>query len=182
MRTITASFFMSLDGVVDAPHEWNFPYMNDEAQAAMLAGIRGVDTIVLGRVTYQEWLPVWPAQGTSNPMAEFLNSTPKLIVSTSLDATDWPGSTLVTGDVVDALGDERRKPGDDIAIFGSGTLVSSLLVAGLVDELRLMVHPLVVGRGKRLFDSGAEARGLELAATETFSNGVLNLTYRPVRQ
>jgi dihydrofolate reductase len=179
MREITASFFMSLDGVVDAPHEWHFPYMDEEAQAAAQAGVSDADTILLGRATYEEWASFWPGQGTDNPMAAFLNTTPKLVVSTTLDALEWDGSTLITGEVSAALDDVKQQPGKDIAIFGSGTLVRSLLLDGLIDELRLMIHPIVVGSGKHLFEGGGQPQGLELVDSQIFGTGVLSLTYRP---
>lgn len=181
MRKITASFFMSLDGVVDAPHEWHFPYMDQEAQAASGAALATTDTILLGRATYEEWLPFWPTQGTSNPMAAFFNTTPKLVVSTTLHTLDWEGSTLVDGDVSATLRQVKEQPGQEIAIFGSGTLVRSLLLDGLIDELRLLVHPVVIGRGRHLFEDGDQPCGLELLESTTLSSGMLNLVYGPAR-
>lgn len=179
MRKITASFFMSLDGVVDSPQEWHFPYMDQEAQVATQAGTQAADTILLGRATYQEWAAFWPGQGMSSPFAEFVNTTPKLIVSRTLDTLEWAGSTQIADAVPATLRQEKQKQGEDIAVFGSGTLVSALLLEGLVDELRLMVHPIVVGSGKRLFEAGGQARPLELVETKTFKTGVLSLTYAP---
>ncbi|HMJ02018.1 MAG TPA: dihydrofolate reductase family protein [Conexibacter sp.] len=179
MRKVTASFFMSLDGVVDAPHEWHFPYMDQEAQADSQAGVAGVDTILLGRVTYEEWAGFWPAQGSSNPMAEFFNTTPKLVASTTRDSLEWPGSTLIAGDVPAAVEDVKQQPGEEIAIYGSGALVRSLLRADLIDELRLMIHPIVVGRGKHLFEDGGEPKGLELVDSKIYATGLLSMTYRP---
>lgn len=179
MRKVTASFFMSLDGVVDAPHEWHFPYMDEEAQAALGADVADAETILLGRATYEEWVGFWPSQGSTNPMAAFFNSTPKLVASTTLDELEWDGSTLISAEVAAAVGDAKQQPGEDIAIFGSGTLVRTLLLEGLIDELRLMIHPIVVGRGKRLFEDGGEPRGLELIGSKTFATGVLDLRYEP---
>lgn len=178
MRRVTASFFMSLDGVVDAPHEWHFPYMDREAQADSLAGVAGVDTILLGRATYEEWEGFWPAQGSSNPMAEFFNTTPKLVASTTRDSLDWDGSTLIAGEVATAVEDLKRQPGEEIAIYGSGALVRSLLSADLIDELHLMIHPIVVGRGKHLFEDGGQPKGLELVDSKIYGTGMLGLTYR----
>lgn len=177
MRKVTASFFMSLDGVVDAPHEWHFPYMNEEAQAALGADVADAGTILLGRATYQEWVGFWPSQGSSSPMAAFFNSTPKLVASTTLEELEWDGATLISADLPEVVDEAKQQPGKDIAIFGSGTLVRSLLLEGLIDELRLMVHPIVVGRGKRLFENGGEPRGLELVGSKIFDTGVLDLRY-----
>lgn len=179
MRKVTASFFMSLDGVVDAPHEWHFPYMDHEAHADSQAGVAGVDTILLGRATYDEWEGFWPAQASSNPMAEFFNTTPKLVASTTRDSLEWDGSTLIAGDVPAALQYLKQQPGEEIAIYGSGALVRSLLPADLIDELRLMIHPIVVGRGKHLFEDGGQPKGLELVDSKIYDTGVLGLTYRP---
>jgi len=179
VRTMSASFFMSLDGVVESPQDWHFPTFSADAQAATMAAIGAVDTIVLGRVTYQEWLPAWPPQGTSNPMAAFFNTTPKLVVSTTLDALEWEGASLISRDVIDTLRAEKEKPGGEIAVYGSGDLVTTLLLAGLIDEVRLQVHPVAVGRGKRFFDGGGQPRNLELIETTTFSGGAVSLSYRP---
>jgi dihydrofolate reductase len=177
LRTLTASFFMSLDGVVDAPHEWHFPYMDDEANAASSAVVDEADTILLGRTTYEEWVRFWPAQGTSSPMAAFFNTTPKLVASTTLEELEWDGAALISDDVAGAVRVAKDGPGKDIAIFGSGTLVSALLLEGLVDELRTMVHPIVVGRGKRLFEGGGDKLGLRLVGRREFPSGVVSLTY-----
>ena len=112
-------------------------------------------------------------------MANFINGTPKFVASTTLGSVDWEDTSVLTGDVADAVADLKSQPGKNIAINGSGTLVRSLLGARLVDELQLLVHPIVVGRGKHLFEEGEEDIGLELAGSETFNTGVLNLTYKP---
>jgi dihydrofolate reductase len=178
MRKLTSSFFMSLDGVVDAPHDWHFPYMDDQMAIAVGRGIADSDTMLLGRATYEEWAGFWPNQPDENPMAEYFNTTPKLVVSTTLDKVDWQNSTLIAGDVEAAVSHAKQQPGKDISITGSGTLVRSLLLADLIDELRLMIHPIVVGRGKRLFENGDRPKALELANSETYASGVLSLTYR----
>jgi dihydrofolate reductase len=177
MRKLAASFFMSLDGVVDSPQDWHFPYMNDEIGAVIGAGM-SADTIVLGRRTYEEWAAFWPQQPSDDGMAGFINGTPKLVASRTLQQVEWDTAELIRGDVAEALADLKQGPGGEIAINGSGTLVSSLLEAGLVDELRLLVHPVLVGRGKHLFENGAGPKGLELAESHALGNGVLNLTFR----
>lgn len=178
MRTLSASYFMSLDGVIENPQDWHFPTFTPDVAEAALADTGSVGTILLGRVTYQEWLPVWPAQGTSNPMATFLNQTPKYVASRTLGELDWDSTTLIKGDVVDALTAEKAKEGGEIAAFGSGDLVTTLIGAGLVDELRLLVHPVLVGSGRRLFDGGPTPRDAELTESTVFPSGVLRLNYR----
>lgn len=177
MRKLTASFFMSLDGVVDAPQDWHFPYMDDEMMEAVGATMAASDSILLGRATFEEWASYWPGQAGSGGMADFINDTPKFVVSQTLKSVDWANSTVIGEDVLETVARLKENTGGEISVTGSGTLVRSLLIAGLVDELRLMVHPVVVGRGKHLFEHGAEPTGLVLASSKHLASGVLNLTY-----
>ncbi len=178
-RKIVAGLFISLDGVVEAPHEWHFPYFNDEMGEAVDSQIAAADTMLLGRVTYQEFAAYWPHQGSEVELADHMNTTPKLVVSTTLDRVEWQNSTLIKGNVAEELTRRKQQPGKDISITGSATLVRSLLRDGLLDELRLLVHPIVVGLGKRLFEQGSDQTALKLVESKTFSTGVLYLTYKP---
>lgn len=181
MRKVVANLFISLDGVVESPETWHFPYFNEEMGAAMGATMTSSDAFLLGRRTYEQWAAFWPTQDPGeNPMAHAINGMPKFVASTTLDAVEWQNSTLLEGDVRDAVTRLKSRAGGDIAITGSATLVRSLLADGLLDELRLMIHPVVVGSGARLFDDGDQVP-LELVESETFSTGVLNLAYRPAR-
>lgn len=181
MRKLTASFFVSLDGVVEAPQEWHFPYMNDEMGSVIGAAIQSSVAFLLGRRTYDEWAAYWPHQtGEDNPMAAAINGAPKFVVSRSLQEVTWENSTLVGRDLAAEVTKLKAGPGKDISISGSATLVRSLLSEGLLDELRLMVHPVVVGTGARLFDDANGHTALELVDSATFSTGVLDLTYRPL--
>jgi dihydrofolate reductase len=179
MRKIVAGLFISLDGVIEAPDQWHFPYFNDEMGEAVGSQMAASDTMLLGRVTYQEFAGYWPHQTSDVEGADFMNNTPKLVVSTTLDTVEWQNSTLIKGNVVEELTRLKQQPGKDIAITGSATLVRSLLRDGLLDELRLLVHPIVVGRGKRLFEDGGDQQPLQLVDAQTFSTGVLYLTYQP---
>ena len=178
MRKITTGLHMSLDGVVEAPDTWVFPngYANDEMQQAIGTAMAASDTMLLGRVTYQSFAGHWPSQ--SGDIADFMNNTPKLVVSTTLDKAEWQNSTLISGDVVGELNRRKQQPGKDINVVGSITLVRSLLREGLLDELKLLLCPIVVGKGKRLFE-GEEPIPLKLADAQTFSTGVQWLTYTP---
>ena len=181
MRKLVSSFFVSLDGVVESPQDWHFPYADDEVSAVVGEAIAASDTFLLGRRTYEEWAAFWPGQDPAqNPMAAVMNGTPKVVVSTTLDDVGWENTTLVEGDLVEAVTALKAKPGKNIGMSGSATLVRSLLGHGLVDELRLLLHPLVVARGARLFENGTPPVSLELAASRTFATGVVDLTYRPV--
>ncbi len=178
MRTITASYFISLDGVVDAPHEWHFPYANDEVMAVVGAALDGVDALRLGRHTFEEWKAFWPGQ-TGFPLADFINGTHKYVATTTLSDLEWGPATVLARDVVGAVTELKAQPGGKIAINGSGTLTRDLLRAGLVDELHLMVHPLVVGSGKHLFQDGATAVGLGLLDQQNLANGVTYQVFAP---
>ena len=182
MRKIVAGLFISLDGVVEAPHEWHFPYFNDEMGEAVDSQITAADTMLLGRVTYQEFASYWPHQGSEVVLADYMNTTPKLVVSTTLDRVEWQNSTLIKGNVAEELTKLKQQPGKNISITGSGTLVRSLLRDGVLDELRLLVHPIVVGRGKRLFPDMSERVELKLVDSQTFSTGVLYLTYQQAQR
>jgi len=177
LRKLTASFFMSLDGVVDAPQDWHFPYMDAQMMSAVGASMASADTILLGRTTFEEWAAYWPHQAGDGGMGDYINNTPKYVASRTLESADWQNSTVIRGDVAGAVRRLKDDVGEDISVTGSGTLVRSLLAGELVDELRLLVHPVVVGRGKHLFEGASEPTGLELRSSESFDNGVLNLTY-----
>ena len=180
MRKIVAGLFMSLDGVVEAPDQWHFPYFNDEMGEAVGSQMAASDTMLLGRVTYQEFASYWPNQSSADvPMADQMNSTPKVVVSTTLKSVEWQNSTLISGNVAEELTKLKQRPGKNIGITGSGTLVRSLLRDGLLDELVLLVHPIVVGRGKRLFAEVGTQKGLKLVEAKTFTTGVLSLVYQP---
>ena len=183
MRKITAAFFMSLDGVVESPDKWHFPYFDDEMGAAIGSSMSQADALLMGRVNYQEWASYWPNQtGDETPFADYMNNTPKFVVSTTLDTVEWRNSTLIKGNFRDEIINLKEQPGGDITISGSATLVRSLLHEGLLDELRVMVHPVVVGSGKRLFDDWSDQKALALVNSQTFSTGVVDLSYQPADQ
>jgi len=181
MRKIVSGLFMSLDGVFEAPDQWHFPYWSDEMGQAVQTQMDASDTMLLGRKTYQEFAGFWPtASSDEMPIADYMNNTPKLVVSNTLDTLDWQNSTLVSGNVMEQLAEVKQQPGKDISVVGSGTLVRSLLRDNLLDELQLLVHPIAVGSGrKRLFDDWSEPKGLKLIDSRTLSMGVILLTYGP---
>jgi dihydrofolate reductase len=174
MRKIISGLFISLDGVVEAPDQWHFPYFDDDMGGAVQSMMDGSDAMLLGRKSYEEFASYWPT--STDDFADYMNGTPKYVVSNTLTSADWQNSTLVSGDVVKELSRIKEEPGGNLSITGSGTLVASLLREGLLDELHLLVHPIVVGSGKRLFADGAQVP-LKLTDSQTFGSGVLNLTY-----
>jgi dihydrofolate reductase len=182
LRKIIAGLFISLDGVVEAPETWHFPYFNDEMGAAVTAQAEASDTMLLGRQTYEEFASYWPKQSSEVPFADVMNETPKLVASTTLESVEWQNSTLIEGDVVEALKRIKERPGKAISITGSPTLVRSLLRAGILDELRLLVHPIVVGHGKRLFETEDQPIPLRLVEAKTFTTGVQAMTYAPATE
>ena len=182
MRRVVSGLFISLDGVVESPDQWQFDVFNDEMGEALMASIGAADALLLGRVTYQEWASYWPsASDEEEPFKSFLNTTPKYVVSRTLDTVGWQNATLIKGNLAEELATLKQQPGKNINIAGSGTLVQSLLRDDLLDELQLMVHPVVVGRGKRLFKDGSELKRLDLVDSKTTSTGVVILTYQPRR-
>ncbi|MEU9833965.1 dihydrofolate reductase family protein [Streptosporangium sp. NPDC048047] len=178
MRKIVAGFFLSLDGVMESPEKWHFPYFDEEMGQAVAAQAEGADAMLLGRATYQEFAGYWPT-ADDDPMAAQMNETPKYVVSSTLKTLEWQNSTLISGNVTEEIARLKQGPGRDISISGSATLVRSLLREGLLDELRLLVHPIVVGSGRRLFPEGGEQTPLKLVESQTFGTGVVHLVYHP---
>jgi len=180
MRKITAGMFIALDGVVEAPDQWHFPYFNDEMGAAVGGQLGAADTILLGRETYDSFAGAWPGReadgGEDAEFAKKLGDTRKIVVSRQDLEFTWRNSELLKGDFAEAVAALKNEPGGDIGISGSVSVVRQLLAAGLLDELHLLVHPIVVGKGMRLFDEG-EPIPLRLLSSQAFETGVLYLVY-----
>jgi dihydrofolate reductase len=181
MRKVTAGLFVSLDGVTESPEKWQLPYFNDEMGEAVGTAMAAADAMLLGRVTYEEFASYWPGVSSEDqPFAEYMNNTPKYVVSRTLEEPlEWNNSTLIKGNVAEEISRLKRQPGKNIGITGSVTLVQSLLQEDLLDELALMIHPVIVRSGKRLFKEGGDPKGLKLVDSKTFSTGVVYLTYQP---
>ncbi len=180
MRKVVAGLLISLDGVVSSPNQWGWAnFMNHEMTEGIAAGIAQSDAVLLGRRTYLDFANIWPSQSSDVPMADFLNHSPKYVVSSTLENLDWQPATLIKGDLARELNQLKKHPGKDILIPGSPVLVRSLLVAGLLDELSLNICPIIVGDGQRLFDEVTSQVRLNLAASKVFSTGVLSVTYQP---
>lgn len=152
MRKLIVAEFISLDGVVEAPDRWHFPYVNQEMFEVMWAVNGEADTMLLGRVTYQSYAGAFANAPADDPVAAQMNRPAKVVVSKTLNELEWKNSTLLTGDVVEQVAKLKQRPGAAIVVTGSTTLARTLLRAGLVDELNLLVHPIVVGTGQRLFE------------------------------
>jgi dihydrofolate reductase len=184
MKKITAGLFISLDGVVEAPDQWHFPYFNEEMGAAVDATFGAADTMLFGRTTYDSFAGAWPEREEAGeedaPFAKKLGDVRKIVVSNQKLEFTWRNSEQLQGDLIEAVAALKNEPGDaTIGMSGSVSVVRQLLAAGLVDELHLLVHPIAVRKGLRLFDEGESRIPLELISSETFETGVLNLVYAP---
>jgi len=181
MRKVNSALFITLDGFTQSPEKWQFDHFDDDMLAAMSTAIAAEDTMLLGRVTYQEWAPYWP---TSNhePYASHINNTRKYVVSSTLDTVEWGkwgNISLLKGDLAEEIAKLKQQPGKNIGVPGSPSLVRSLLQNDLLDELTLMIHPVVAGSGKRLFEQEGDLKRLKLVDTKTTKTGVSVLTYQP---
>jgi len=184
MRKIIANLFISLDGVVEEPGNWHFPYFNDEMGAAVDAVLGTADTMLLGRKTYEDHAGAWPqleaAGGEDAEFAKVLGDARKIVVSHQRQELTWRNSEHLKGDLVEGVTALKHEAGDGhIAMSGSISVVRQLLAAGLLDELRLLVHPIAVRKGMRLFDEGDSPIPLKLISSQAFSTGVLHLVYQP---
>jgi dihydrofolate reductase len=184
MRKITAGLFISLDGVVEDPQDWHFPYFNDEMGAAVSSQLAAADTLLLGRKTYDSFAGAWPereaAGGEDAGMAKALGDARKIVVSGQDLQFTWRNSEQLKGDVVETVTALKSEPGaTDIAMSGSVSVVRQLLAAGLLDELHLLVHPIAIRKGMRLFDDGESPIPLRLVSSQAFATGVLHLIYAP---
>jgi dihydrofolate reductase len=184
MRKIRAQLFISLDGVVDGLEEWHFPYFTDEMGAAVDSSIVTADTLLLGRKTYDSFAGAWPEREAAGEedadFAKRLGDARKIVASRQDLEFTWRNSELLRGDLPDAVAALKQEPGrTHIAVPGSISIVRQLLGAGLLDELYLLVHPIAVRTGTRLFDDADARIPLRLVSSEAFPNGVLNLLYEP---
>ncbi|MFI6211411.1 dihydrofolate reductase family protein [Nocardia brasiliensis] len=181
MRKITAGLFMSLDGVIDNPQDWHFPYFNDEMGVAVNAQLGAADTLLLGRNTYEGFAGAWPdreaAGGEDAAFAKVLGDARKVVVSHQDLEFTWRNSEVLQGGLIEGVTALKNEPGGDIGMSGSVSVVLQLLDAGLLDELHLLVHPIVVGKGARLFPDRESTLPLRLLSSQTFETGVLNLIY-----
>jgi dihydrofolate reductase len=169
---------------VESPEQWQFDHFDEGMGAALQRVLEETDTVVLGRNTYNEWKDYWPNATTDEGFASMINNAPKYVVSTTLDSVEW-GSfnniSLIKSDMAGAIKKLKQQPGKNIAVMGSPTLVRTMLQSELLDELVLMIHPVITGKGKRLFTDGSELQRLKLASATTTPTGVIIATYEPRR-
>ncbi|WP_407570599.1 dihydrofolate reductase family protein [Deinococcus altitudinis] len=176
-RKVVLTLFMSLDGVIEEPGDWGGPYRSDDGRAFKEAELFGADLLLLGRVTYEGFARYWPGAEGGGAFAARMNSLPKVVATTTLSKPEWNASFVA--DVAGEVERLKRQPGGDILIYGSGTLAQTLMKHNLIDEYRLLVYPLVLGHGQRLFPHPAAPLQLTLVSTQTLGSGVVALTYQP---
>ena len=188
MRKLVVSEFVSLDGVMEDPGGaekferggWTMQYWNEEIGKFKLDELFASDALLLGRVTYQGFAAAWPSRTDPQGFAERMNNLPKYVVSTTLKKVGWKNSRLIKGSVVEEVSKVKQQPGQNILVAGSAQLVHTLMEHDLIDEYRLLVYPLFLGSGKRLFRDGTNT-ALKLVTTEAFGS-VVGLVYQPSKR
>ena len=180
MRKIKAWLYVTLDGVVEAPERWVMP--DNEMFEEQTADYAASDALLLGRRTYEVFAASWPKRGSKVPNADWMNNTQKYVASTTLEAPAWQNTTVLEGDISEAVSRLKEENGETITLNGSATLLRSLLSATVVDELRLLLHPIVLGSGDRLFDNAADRVALTLVQCKAYDNGVVSLSYSPTER
>jgi dihydrofolate reductase len=183
MRKIIVGMFMSLDGVIEGPGPvddfvhagWTMPYFNEEVGQIIDENAAQSDALLLGRVTYQSFAAFFSTQTGGD--ADMMNNIHKYVASTTLKKAEWSNSTLLKGNIIEEIAKLKQQTGKDITISGSGTLVHSLMKHGLIDEYSLLVYPVILGTGKRLFAEGVKTN-LKLMGAKALSSGVVHLSYQ----
>ena len=191
MSKLVVTEMVSLDGVMQAPGGpsedtaggfahggWVAPHFDEQLGSLAVEGALRPDALLLGRRTYEIFAAHWPRVTGDDPIAAKLNTMPKYVASRTLEVVEWNNSTLIRGDVAEAVAELKEAPGGEILVYGSGNLVQTLLANDLVDEFALWVFPVLLGAGKRLFAEGTRPVGLELADSVTTGSGVAMHTYR----
>lgn len=188
MRKVVVAEFVTLDGVMEDPGGaegfkyggWSMPYWHEGIGKFKLDELFASDALLLGRVTYEGFAAAWPAQADEAGFGERMNNLPKYVVSTTLRDPAWNNSHVLAGNVAEEIAKLKQQPGQDILVNGSAMLVQTLAQHDLVDEYRLLVYPVALGTGKRLFQDETRAK-LHLISTQSFPTGVVALSYVPVR-
>ncbi len=176
---LVATEYLSLDGVFEEPGHWSGPWFNEEAGQFKWAELQASDALLLGRNTYNGFAAAWPTMPNTGEFGEKMNSMPKYVVSSTLEKVEWTGSKLIKGNVSGEIEKVKKQPGGDLLLSGSGQLFNAMMRENLIDLYRFMVHPVVLGKGRRLFEDGGEQRKLKLTETKRFATGIIVLEYEP---
>lgn len=185
MRKLIVSEWVTLDGVFDADsmEQWFHPFESEDRMKYIRQTIHSADALLIGRVTYEMFAAYWPEKkNNEDGIADHLNSMRKYVVSTTLKKAEWNNSTIINEGVMGEIARLKQQPGRDILLSGSATLVKSLAETDLIDECRILVHPILMGSGKRFVKEGLSPTKLEVVKNETFSKGVVLLCYAPANE
>jgi dihydrofolate reductase len=182
MRKIIVSVYTTLDGYME-PLDWHFPFLNEDTGRYSRDLLFSSDALLMGRETYEAFAASWPTMTKDSPgaegLAERINNMPKFVASTTLkEPLEW-NATLLKGNIVEAVSRLKQQPGKNILMYGAGRLAHTLMQHGLVDELRVWVHPVIWGSGKQLFKNATDIPYLQLVDTKPFNTGIVILTYQP---
>jgi dihydrofolate reductase len=180
MRNIIVTEFLTLDGIMENP-QWSFPYWNDEIAAFKGEETSADEPLLLGRVTYEGFAAAWPQRTGKESGGDYFNGTRKYVISTTLDTVEWNNSVLIKTNIIEEITKLKQEEGPDIMVHGSGKLVQTLMQHQLVDRFRLLVYPVVLGQGQRLFPGAINAT-LKLVETRSFSSGAVALIYDVPRE
>jgi dihydrofolate reductase len=178
---LVATEYLSLDGVFEEPGRWSGPFFNAEASQFKWDELLASDALLLGRKTYQGFAAAWPTMPNTGEFGLKMNSMPKYVISASLATVEWTGSTLVKGNIVEEVRKLKSRPGQDLLLSGSAQVFNTLLSENLIDLYRFMVHPIVLGTGKRLFSEAASKKVLDLTKTTRFGSGIVILEFVPAK-
>jgi dihydrofolate reductase len=181
MRKVIVSTYVTLDGRVDEVRDWALPYDGDESAKYHADLLRNSDGLLLGRKTYELFAAIWPSRSGEHPVADRINSMAKYVASTTLKDLEWENSHLIEGDVPEGVAKLKQQPGQDLIMYGCHDLMHSLLERDLIDEYRLLVHPIVLGKGRSFLKDGVKRMSLDLVDTTVLPPGVAILTYQPER-
>ncbi|MDB4939691.1 MAG: bifunctional deaminase-reductase domain protein [Candidatus Doudnabacteria bacterium] len=177
MRKLIVTEFITLDGVMEAPHEWSFPFWTPEIAKFKKEELFNSDIQLLGRTTYEGFAEAWPTMQDEEGFADKMNSMPKVVVSTTLTIPKWNNSTIIKGNVIEEITKLKQQEGKDILIAGSAQLIQSLMPHDIIDNYQLLVYPIILGKGKHLFPDGIAPINLKLNETRSYDSGVVLLSY-----
>ena len=181
MRKVIVSTYLTLDGRVDEIQDWAIPYDDDRAVQYHTDVLANSDGLLLGRKTYEIFKAIWPSRSGKLPYVDKLNSMAKYVASTTLKDLEWENSHLIKGDIADGVAELKQQPGQDLVLYGCQDLMHSLLEHDLIDEYRLLVHPVLLGKGRSFLKDDARRVNLDLVDTTVIPPGVAILTYHPAR-
>ena len=179
---LVATEYLSLDGVFEEPGHWSFPYFDEQAAKFKSDELATADAQLLGRLTYEGFAKAWPTMEGTGDFGVKMNSMPKYVVSKTLKNPEWTNTHVISSNVEEEIRKLKAQPGGDLLLAGSGRLFNALMSAGLIDLYRFMVHPIVIGKGKRLFANDDHRRGLKRIDTKQFPNGIVVLEYEPAAE